>query len=400
MTDSAFPIAILGAGPVGQALALMLARVTDDASRIVLIQGAAPARAAATVDAATPASTSTPPSAPESRVLALNHGSLVLLDTLGARPQRAAAIHTIHVSQRGRLGHTLIRDSDFPVPQLGAVAPYPAVRDALTRAVADSGVTVLHAHGARVAARDSGGIIVRAADGQEIRCAVAVVSDGAATGQLRREYGQDAVLTTVRAARPRRGWAFERFTREGPLALLPHPAGDDCHAVVWCCTPARAASLATLDAAAFSRAIGEAFGDRLGSLSCIADRHVSSLFMSVRRTQVEGRVVAIGNAAQTLHPVAGQGLNLGLRDAASLAQSLTPWLRDPARDPAAALRDFASARRGDRWLTTALTDLLPRVFTTGLAPVEHACGLALLALDLAAPLRAPLARHLLQGWRA
>ncbi|OZI26634.1 monooxygenase [Bordetella genomosp. 9] len=392
MNDSAFPIAILGAGPVGQALALMLARVADDASRIVLIQGAAPAP--------TPAASTGPAATPESRVLALNHGSLVLLDTLDARPAPAADIQTIHVSQRGRLGHTVIRHGDFQVPELGAVAAYPAVRDALARAVAASGVTVVHADGARVAARTGDGVVVRATGDREIRCGVAVVSDGAAAGQLRREYGQDAVLTAVRASRPRRGWAYERFTREGPLALLPHPAADDCYAVVWCCAPERAATLATLDTAAFSQALTDAFGDRLGRLDCIGERHVAPLFMSIRRTQVDGRVVAIGNAAQTLHPVAGQGLNLGLRDAASLAQSLASWLRDPARDPAPALREFAGARRGDRWLTTALTDLLPRVFTTGLAPVEHACGLALLALDLAAPMRAPLARHLLQGWRA
>jgi 2-octaprenyl-6-methoxyphenol hydroxylase len=389
--------------------------------------GSASAAAGQPRTAAEPASQRSPvAAAPDARVLALNHGSLVLLETLGARPPGAAPIQTIHVSQRGRLGHTVIRETDFQVPELGAVAPYPAVRDALAAAVARSGVTVVHAHGARVAGRDSGGVTIRAAegrdgegvtirgadrrdsagvtvrgaDGRDIRCAVAVVSDGAATGQLRREYDQDAVLTTVRAARPRRGWAFERFTREGPLALLPHPAGDDCYAVVWCCAPTRARHLATLDAAAFSDAVSAAFGERLGALRCIADRHVASLFMSIRRTQVDGRVVAIGNAAQTLHPVAGQGLNLGLRDAASLAQALTPWLHDPSSDPATALRAFAGARRGDRWLTTALTDLLPRVFTTGLAPVEHACGLALLALDLAAPLRAPLARHLLQGWRA
>jgi 2-octaprenyl-6-methoxyphenol hydroxylase len=388
MTASAFPIAILGAGPVGQALALMLARVAPDPAGIVLIHGAPPLPAA------------TSGSRPDARVLALNHGSLVLLETLAARPRGAAAIRTIHVSQRGRLGHTVIRHDDFGVPQLGGVAPYPAVREALARAVADSGITVRQAQGARVVAQDGSGATVRAGDGTELRCAIAVVSDGAADGQLRREYGQDAVLTTVRATRPRSGWAYERFTREGPLALLPHPGGDDCYAVVWCCAPARAASVAALDDAGFSRALNLAFGDRLGTLSCIAPRHVSPLFMSVRRSQVEGRSVAIGNAAQTLHPVAGQGLNLGLRDAAALAQALAPWLRDAARSPAEALRDFARARRSDRWITTALTDLLPRVFATGLAPVEHACGLALLALDLATPLRAPLARHLLQGWRA
>jgi 2-octaprenyl-6-methoxyphenol hydroxylase len=388
MTVSAFPIAILGAGPVGQALALMLARIVPDPAGIVLIHGAPPLPAA-------PAGSN-----PDTRVLALNHGSLVLLETLAARPRGAAAIHTIHVSQRGRLGHTVIRHGDFGVPQLGGVAPYPAVREALARAVDQSGITVRHAQGARVVAQDGGGATIRADDGAELRCAVAVVSDGTAGGQLRREYGQDAVLTTVRATRPRPGWAYERFTREGPLALLPHPSGDDCYAVVWCCAPAHATALAALDDADFSRALNRAFGERLGSLSCIAPRHVAPLFMSLRRSQVEGRTVAIGNAAQTLHPVAGQGLNLGLRDAAALAQALAPWLRDTARDPAEALRGYARARRSDRWITAALTDLLPRVFATGLAPVEHACGLALLALDLSSPLRAPLARHLLQGWRA
>ncbi|ARP91636.1 monooxygenase [Bordetella genomosp. 9] len=396
MTDSAFPIAIVGAGPVGQALALMLARSADDPSRIVLIQGGAvPAASAAPATRADAVRND-----PGARVLALNHGSLVLLETLGARPRDAAAIHTIHVSQRGRLGHTLIRDEDFDVPELGAVAPYPVVRDALGQAVAQAGITVRHMQGARIAAQDADGVTIRADDGSSLRTGVAVVSDGAAAGKLRREYGQDAVLTTVRAAQPRPGWAFERFTREGPLALLPHPSGDDCYAVVWCCAPGRAAQLAALDDAGFSGALSETFGGRMGPLRCIASRHVSSLFMSVRRTQVEGRTVAIGNAAQTLHPVAGQGLNLGLRDAANLAQSLARWLQAPDGNPASALRAFASARRSDRWITAGLTDLLPRVFTTGLAPVEHACGLALLALDVARPLRIPLARHLLQGWRA
>ncbi|HEY9273167.1 FAD-dependent monooxygenase, partial [Achromobacter sp.] len=116
--------------------------------------------------------------------------------------------------------------------------------------------------------------------------------------------------------------------------------------------------------------------------------------------QVHGRVAAIGNAAQTLHPVAGQGLNLGLRDAARLAQTLGGWLAHADVNPGSALAEFAGARHVDRFLTAGLTDLMPRIFSTGLAPVEHACGLALLGMDLAAPLRAPLAQHLLQGFRA
>ncbi|CFU53257.1 monooxygenase [Bordetella pertussis] len=97
--------------------------------------------------------------------------------------------------------------------------------------------------------------------------------------------------------------------------------------------------------------------------------------------------------------MAGQGLNLGLRDAAQLAHALPDWLAAPQADPSPLLATFARARLADRWVTAGLTDLMPRIFATGLAPVEHACGLALLGLDIAAPLRAPLARHLLQGLR-
>lgn len=114
---------------------------------------------------------------------------------------------------------------------------------------------------------------------------------------------------------------------------------------------------------------------------------------------INARTVAIGNAAQTLHPVAGQGLNLGLRDAAQLGQALAPWLARPQGDATHRLAQFARNRRPDRWLTAGITDFLPRVFTTGNPLVEHACGLALLTLDMLPPLRHSLARQLLQGLR-
>jgi 2-octaprenyl-6-methoxyphenol hydroxylase len=119
----------------------------------------------------------------------------------------------------------------------------------------------------------------------------------------------------------------------------------------------------------------------------------------VRAAPVNGRVIAIGNAAQTLHPVAGQGLNLGLRDAASLAIALRDWLPLTHQEPSAALEQFVRMRQPDRQLTTHLTDLMSRVFTSGWPIVEHSAGLALLAMDLIPALRAPLARHLLQGLR-
>lgn len=384
MTLSAFDIAILGAGPVGRVLALMLARVAPDPSRIALLQGAAAAPAA--VPATDP------------RVLAMNHGSRVLLESLHAWPAKAADILNIHVSQRGRLGRSVIRNTDFDVPQLGCVVAYSALHARLEECVAASGVTLLSGPPAVVDGQDADG--VRISQGETaLSCRIAVQSDGAGGGDVRRDYGQHALLTTAHASLPRRGWAWERFTAEGPLALLPHPQTPDAYSVVWCSAPERAAELAALDNLAFSQALSAAFGDRLGRLTCQAPRHVFPLALNARRGLVQGRVAVIGNAAQTLHPVAGQGLNLGLRDAARLAQSLGGWLAQPNATPAQALRDFARARQVDRLITASVTDLMPRIFATGLAPVEHACGLALLGLDLAAPLRAPLARHLLQGFR-
>src|SRR5690606_15993700 len=127
---------------------------------------------------------------------------------------------------------------------------------------------------------------------------------------------------------------------------------------------------AALDDRAFSGTLSETFGTRMGRLHVDAPRHVAPLFLNVRRGLADGRCVAVGNAAQTLHPVAGQGLNLGLRDAARLALTLAPWQNGAAADPVALLAGFAGARRGDRWITAALTDTLPRIFATGLAPVE------------------------------
>lgn len=387
MTQPAYDIAILGAGPVGQTLALLLARLSPDPQRIALLAGTRPAAAA-------PA----PEPGQDPRVLAMNQGSRVLLESLGAWPDRAADIRHVHVSQRARLGSTVIHHEDFQVPRLGSVVPYAALHATLQAAVARSGVTVLQGPAAVPGRQDGEGVEIHQGE-TTLRVRLAVQSDGSSGTDVRREYDQHAIVTTAQATLPRPGWAWERFTREGPLALLPHPLDAQAYSVVWCHAPERAAALSQLDAAAFSAALNEAFGTRLGRLSSQASRHVFPLALNARRTQVQGRLVAIGNAAQTLHPVAGQGLNLGLRDAARLAQTLASWLNASGQNPSATLVEFAQARRADRWITAGLTDLMPRVFATGLAPVEHACGLGLLALDIAAPLRAPLARHLLQGLR-
>ncbi|WP_409079840.1 FAD-dependent monooxygenase [Pusillimonas sp. SM2304] len=383
MDTPTYDIVISGAGPAGSALALILAGKSPRPERIALLgrQFHAGRHQDGGVDP---------------RTLALNHGSRVLLEQLNSWPAESASIDTVHVSQRGRLGRALITHDELGVPRLGSVVTYDALLAAQHQALRQSGVTLLEAASTPL---PGPGHVLFQHEGRDLSGSVAIQSDGARPQGIERHYKQHAVLATVRASRPRKGWAFERFTRQGPLAALPHPQQDDVYGIVWCCAPEDAARLQALPDHEFETALHRMFGDRLGRFQCLAERHVFPLALHAGPSLISDRTVAIGNAAQTLHPVAGQGLNLGLRDAAQLGQALAPWLARPHTDPSPLLARFAGMRRPDRWLTAGITDFLPRAFSTGNPLVEHAGGLALLALDLAPFLRKPLARHLLQGLR-
>ncbi len=384
MENLDFDIAIIGAGPVGLALAGALDSLSDASVKVGLFQADRP-------DMHNPAS--------DTRVLALNHGSRVFLEQLQGWPDTHAPIQTVHVSQKGRLGRTLIRHTDFDVPALGYVVPYRVLHARLQHNV-DNGRTVrLTGAPATVQNDPASGTVSISQHGQHYRARIVVQCDGAKPDTRVRDYQQHAVITAARTSLPRAGWAWERFTREGPLAVLPHPIFPEAQSIVWCTSPARARALLAADDASFSRELTAHFGDRLGNFTALEARHIFPLMLSVARNTVDGRVVTIGNAAQALHPVAGQGLNLGLRDVAGLLHVLRAWLHDTQEDPQAALSDFAGGRRADRGITRQLTDFMPRIFTTGNPLVEHACGLSLLAMDMAEPLRRPLARHLLQGYR-
>lgn len=384
-----FDVVILGAGPAGCALALALARKARAPSRIALMGPSRPPTAA-------PGTGRSASAGVDPRCLALNHGSRVFLETLNAWPQHAADILRVHVSQRGRLGRVIIDHRDLAVPRLGNVVRYDDLLDSLQNALARSGVTRIEA---RALPRLSGHLIECRHDGGTATARLAVLSDGARPAGVERHYGQHAVLANVRASRPQPGWAYERFTRTGPLAALPHPQGADLYSIVWCCGPEQADMLRGLPAPEFDRRLHEQFGDRLGRFESVTRPAVFPLALHAGPTRVNARCIAVGNAAQTLHPVAGQGLNLGLRDVAQLSQSLGPWLLRPDADPDAYCVEFARQRRPDRWLTMAITDFLPRAFSTENRLLEHAGGAALLAMDMIPPLRNQLARQLLQGLR-
>ncbi|MGD7482078.1 UbiH/UbiF/VisC/COQ6 family ubiquinone biosynthesis hydroxylase, partial [Ralstonia pseudosolanacearum] len=326
--------------------------------------------------------------------------------------------------QRGHFGQTHIRREDYDIPALGHVVQYGDLSAALNAALA----TQVQRYPDRLARYDhtpverveqlpraDGSVAparVRAArEGRHplaVETAVVIQAEGGLFDDARRQaarssylhhtrhrdYGQTAIVAHVRCAAPLEGWAWERFTTEGPLALLPqHDADGPGYALVWCCAPDQARRRAGLPDAAFLAELGAAFGERMGRFTQVGPRHTFALGLHARRTPVDRRVVAIGNAAQTIHPVAGQGFNLGLRDAFELARAL----RD-AVTPAALTR-FARERAFDRAVTIGLTDLLPRAFAVPGRPVGHLRGIALTLLECVPPLKHELARQMMFGQR-
>ncbi|WP_261546324.1 UbiH/UbiF/VisC/COQ6 family ubiquinone biosynthesis hydroxylase [Burkholderia multivorans] len=383
-----YDLAIVGAGPVGLALAGWLARrsATQHAS-------------IALIDAREPSASANDP-----RAIAVSHGSRVLLDTLGW-PADATPIEHIHVSQRGHFGRTLIERDEHDLAALGYVVRYGSLVQALAGAVRGSRVDWLTSTTARAPLQDADGVALTL-DGPHgervLRARIVVNAEGglfheqqADAGKHRRDYGQTALVGTVTVSSPRPNVAWERFTHEGPLALLPlgGPRQAD-YALVWCCAPDEAARRAALPDDAFLRELGIAFGERMGSFVAIAGRASFPLGLNAAQTLAKGRIAIVGNAAQTLHPVAGQGLNLGLRDAHTLVDVLSTQGFD-----ATALATFNARRALDRRLTIGATDTLARLFTIDAGPLPLLRGAALTALEFVPPLKKAIARQMMFGQR-
>ena len=219
-----------------------------------------------------------------------------------------------------------------------------------------------------------------------------------------RDYGQSALvgLVEVDSAAPHQAW--ERFTAEGPLAVLPSHYGPNVLNLVWCGSPQSSQHRLQLSDADFLSSLQSEFGSRIGHFLKIQDRRLYELGLNYRKEITRDNEVWIGNAAQTLHPVAGQGLNLGLRDAYLLAENLVGVFSGAAINQTqaniqSALESYAQSRKVDRTTTIGLTDFMARVFTSNLAPVVVARGLALSALQWLPPVKTALARQMMFGRR-
>lgn len=371
-------IAIVGGGPVGLSLAVMLIARGIAADKIALID--AKPLALATADP---------------RSIALSYGSRELLSTISAWPTAATPITQIHVSRRGSFGRTLIESKDYDLPALGYVCRYGDLVNALDASMA-TGLPVFRPATVMSLQLGDACAVLGMSDGRELAASVVIHSEGGVFGEQSaknqfRDYAQVAITSTVHASLPPSGRAYERFTSEGPLALLPQADG---FAMVWCVAPTTAERLLAMDDPSFLNELQRGFGQRVGTLTHVGARHHYPLGLNAA-PHTTPRTVAIGNAAQTLHPVAGQGFNLGLRDAAVLAKML-------ARDVSTAtLSEFERQRQRDRSTTIRLTDLMARVFANGsdAAASQRLLGLSLGALDFVPPAKRALAEQMMYGWR-
>jgi 2-octaprenyl-6-methoxyphenol hydroxylase len=382
-----FDIAIIGGGMVGASLALAL---RESGRRIVLVEGVAPdSRAQPSFD---------------ERTTALGNASRRIFQSLRVWERiaaHAAAIRVIHVSDAGRFGFARLDAVEQGVDAFGYVAPNRVIGAALWQALAAAGQAIaLHAPAKPEDLQISAAgvdFMLNGPTGREPFNARLVVAADGAESQVRaaagidadvEDYGQVALVTNVLADRPHSGVAFERFTAAGPLAVLP--LHDGSYTVVWALAPGDAERVLALDERAFVRELQQHFGWRAGRFVRAGRRSTYALKLSRATSATATRTVLIGNASQALHPVAGQGFNLGLRDAAALAELLANAEVDPG--DAELLVRFAESRATDRRGVVGFTDALVRLFGDRRPYVRAARDLGLLLFDLVPPAKSALAR--------
>ncbi|MGE4407285.1 2-octaprenyl-6-methoxyphenyl hydroxylase [Pseudomonas sp.] len=336
----------------------------------------------------------------DARSTALSYGTRLIYQRLGLWEriaERAEPILRIHVSERGRFGAARLDAGSEGVEALGYVVENAWIGHCLWQAL-DDAVVVRHcpAEVDRLVPA-AGGYRLTFTGGQQLDCALAVLADGGRSGLreqlgiqiLRRPYGQTALIANVTPGKPHGGRAFERFTADGPLALLP--LQDDRCALVWSRAPGDAARLAQLHEAQFLAELQDAFGYRLGTLQQVGARHLYPLALVEAEEQVRSGLVVLGNAAHSLHPIAGQGYNLSLRDVDALSAAL---LRSSAGlGDLATLQGYARRQCLDQQLTVGFSDQLTRLFGDSGPLTAAGRNLGLIGLDLAPPAKRWFARQ-------
>jgi 2-octaprenyl-6-methoxyphenol hydroxylase len=364
-------ILIVGGGPVGSVLALALQQQNMPFTMLEAREKGA--------------------SHQDKRALALSYGSRLILEKLDvwdAVAEKATVINTIHISQRGGLGRTKLQASEHNMPAIGYVLPYGALTQALDGAL-DTSQVLYEAEATEIKSDESFSQVTY--DAKTLESPLVVVADGSRSlgeiaGIVRetKDYGHDALVTKVTAELPHNNIAYERFTPQGPMALLPN--GEAGFSLVWTGLQANIHALSALDDATFLQQLHVAFGDRVGKFLSVEKRMSFPLKLSTLKPSTAPHIAIIGNAAQTMHPVAGQGFNVGMRDAWTLANLIinTPASVLGSTDM---LKSYSQQRRRDTRGGILFTDLLVNVFGNEIIGLQATRGLGLGALQLMSPLK-------------
>lgn len=387
-----YDVLICGGGLVGATLALMLQPL---GLRVALIE-------------AVPFTGAMHPSFDE-RTTALSNGTRRIFTALDVWPllqAGVAPIRRIHISDQGRFGFARLSAEEQNIEALGHVVPNWQMGGALWRRLQEVGIEFIAP--ARVVSLGEAGDmreVTIEVDGAQrtLQTRLIVAADGAQSllreqagiGSTRDDYGQTAIITNALTQRFHQHVAYERFTPNGPIAVLP--LTDARVGIVWTVSSARAAEVLGWSDETFLEHFQREFGFRLGRFIKVGTRHAYPLALVRATAHHSPRLVVMGNAAQSLHPIAGQGLNLGLRDAAALAEVLADALREQgahAFDAGATplLQRYADWRAEDSRRIVGFTDQLVHVFSQPLGVVRWARNLGLLAFDLLPPAKTALSQ--------
>ncbi len=366
-------VVIVGGGPVGSVLALTLQQ-----QGIPFTMLEARAKNASHAD---------------TRALALSYGSRLILEKLGiwdAVAAKATAINTIHISQRGGLGRTKLNAADHNMPAIGYVLPYGALTQALD-AVLDTTNILYEAEATAIKTLPDASEVTFTLNNQSqtLQSRLLIIADGGRSlGEIEgikketKEYGHNALVSKITADLPHNHIAYERFTPTGPMALLPN--GDAGFSLVWTCEKASIDALLQLDDATFLAQLHAAFGDRVGQFSSVEKRISFPLKLSTLKPSTAPHLAVIGNAAQTMHPVAGQGFNVGMRDAWALADLIINTPPEGLGD-AQMLASYNKLRQRDTRGGILFTDLLVNVFSNDVIGLGVIRGVGLGLLELIKP---------------
>ena len=382
-----YDVLIVGGGLVGGSLACALSQVS---LKVAVIEAGSLAR-------------DQPPSY-DDRAIALSYGSMRILDAIGIWPLLSAdstPIRRIHVSDRGHFGFARLNAVDHGVNAFGFVTDARRLAVAVHQRLSDSEEIALYGFSKVQSVKidnNTVNTVVRDATGDtELTARLLVAADGGGSpvrdlvgvAAERRDYAQHAITANVTPSQDHAGVAYERFTSSGPVALLPM-SQRRC-GLIWTVGEQDSAELMSVSDAEFLRRLQTTFGRRLGEFKRCGGRTEYPLAYIASKEQVRARLAVVGNAAHTLHPVAGQGLNLGLRDVSALAQVVVDAVRG-GEDPGdkTVLQRYLQWRRGDHRSITRFTDLVVRVFASTIPPVVAGRNLGLVALD-----RVPLLKNAL-----